>query len=150
MVAADLLDVKLLDGETICPKCKGNGTDLEHPQYTCPKCSGTRKVDWVSKAMNIPKKRNRSSLDMVNVRSMINYIKTIFEQFVFEPNDEITKNQTTNCINDYLNVLKNKRALYDYKVVCDKSNNYNIDVHIKPSRTMEIITANFQISNFYN
>lgn len=39
-------EIELLDGEVLCDKC--NGT--EDNWYSCPKCHGTGKLDWIENA----------------------------------------------------------------------------------------------------
>ena len=41
------------DGELICDKCDGTGGISINDQLakTCPKCHGTKKVDWIQNAM---------------------------------------------------------------------------------------------------
>lgn len=68
-----------------------------------------------------------SSLESINVvRGLIqieNNIERAMENFVFEFNDDITRNNVQGIIADYLESVRIRRGLYDYRVVCDTSNN---------------------------
>jgi phage tail sheath protein FI len=70
------------------------------------------------------------------------------ESFVFEFNDEFTRSTITFNLNTFLEDIKNKRGLYDYKVVCDSSNNtpdvidrdeLMVDIYLQPVRVIEKI-----------
>jgi phage tail sheath protein FI len=75
---------------------------------------------------------------------------------LFEPNDQITRNQITNTVNSLMIDLVAKRALYDYLVVCDLSNNTPsridrnelwVDVAIEPVKAVEFIYIPLRIKN---
>ena len=66
--------------------------------------------------------------------------------FLFEPNDKITRDEVKGVIDSFCNDLVAKRALYDYLVVCDESNNtpdridrneLYIDIAIEPVKAIE-------------
>ena len=139
-------DIELLEGEVICPKCKGDGVDQKDKQYYCPKCSGAGKMDWVSNAVN-PKKSDRSVLDSINMRRMLLHVQASVENVKHEINDDVTRANLTNAISDYLDSLKSSNALYDYNIICDESNfnNINININIQPARTVELVTIDIQI-----
>jgi hypothetical protein len=48
-------------GEVICPKCKGTAwlTGKNDWDYTCDRCHGARKLDWIEMAMGKPNPRRR-------------------------------------------------------------------------------------------
>ena len=68
-----------------------------------------------------------SAMDRINVARLVAFIRgrleTIGKQFLFEPNDQITRNQIKNAIDGLMIDLVAKRGIYDYLVVCDLSNN---------------------------
>ena len=101
-----------------------------------------------------------SALDRVNVARLVNYLRKHLEilskPFLFEPNDELTRNEIRNVIEGLLNDLISKRALYDYSVVCDKSNNTPfridrnelwVDIAIEPVKAVEFIYIPLRIKN---
>lgn len=99
-----------------------------------------------------------SALDRVNVARLVRYIKrnlrkSLF-QYLFEPNDEITRESVTQMCIGFLSRLLNRRALYDFAVVCDESNNTPdtidanelwIDIAIKPIKAIEFIYARVKV-----
>jgi hypothetical protein len=101
-----------------------------------------------------------SALDRINVARLINYIRTVLQplanNFLFEPNDQVTRNQVKQSVEGIMNDLVAKRALYDFLVVCDDSNNtpdrisrneLYIDIAIAPVRSIEFIYIPLRIRN---
>lgn len=101
-----------------------------------------------------------SSIDRVNVSRLVAYMRTqlhiIAQPFVFQPNDELTRNEVKGVVESFCNDLLVKRALNDYLVVCDSSNNTNaridrselwIDVAIEPIKAIEFIYIPIRLSN---
>ena len=101
-----------------------------------------------------------SALDRINVARLIAYIRarlaTIGKAFVFEPNDQITRNQFSNAVNSLMVDLVAKRGIYDYLVVCDLSNNtparidrneLYMDIAIEPVKAVEFIYIPVRIKN---
>ena len=93
-----------------------------------------------------------SSLDRINVARLVVYLRRQFnilaKPFVFEPNDTITRNEIKNAADSLLLELVGQRAIYDYLVVCDSSNNtparidrseLHLDVAIEPVKAAEFI-----------
>lgn len=101
-----------------------------------------------------------TALDRINVARLICYLRQRLEEigklFLFEPNDEITRNEITNTINSLMIDLIAKRAIYDYLVVCDLSNNTPsridrnelwVDIAIEPVKAVEFIYIPLRIKN---
>jgi hypothetical protein len=101
-----------------------------------------------------------SALDRINVARLINFLRgrleTIGKSFVFEPNDQITRDEISNAISNLLNDLVAKRGVYDYLVVCDESNNtparidrneLYVDIAIEPVKAVEFIYIPVRIKN---
>lgn len=101
-----------------------------------------------------------SALDRVNVARLINYLKyqldNLAKPFLFEPNDNQTRQAVTATFNSFMGSLAGLRALYDFAVVCDESNNTParidrnelwIDVAIKPEKAIEFIYIPIRILN---
>jgi phage tail sheath protein FI len=68
--------------------------------------------------------------------------------FVFEPNDQLTRDNLKAMVDGFLNDIVVKRGLYDYATVCDDSNNtpdridrseMYIDIALKPVKAAEFI-----------
>lgn len=68
-----------------------------------------------------------SSLDRVNASRMIVYIKRktedILHNYIFEPNDVLTRSSITSNIDAFLAMVLHKDGIQDYTVICDESNN---------------------------
>ena len=101
-----------------------------------------------------------SSLDRVNVARLVNYLRVVLRgltnQFLFEPNDKITRDQAKQVVEKVFNELVVKRGIYDYLVVCDTSNNtpdriarneLYIDVAIEPMKDVEFIYLPIRLKN---
>ena len=101
-----------------------------------------------------------SALDRVNVARLICYLRYQFDQlakpFLFELNDRMTRDQVSDTFERFLADLASKRALYDFLVVCDESNNTAtridanqmwIDVAIQPAKAAEFIYIPIRIKN---
>jgi len=101
-----------------------------------------------------------SSLDRINVARLVAFIRgrleTIGKNFVFEPNDQTTRDEIKNAIESLMIDLVAKRGIYDYLVVCDDSNNtparidaneLYVDVAIEPVKAVEFIFIPVRIKN---
>lgn len=101
-----------------------------------------------------------SALDRVNVARLICYLRERFDPlarpFVFEPNDQITRANAKQVFDSFLADLMSKRALYDFVVVCDETNNTParidrnelwIDVAIEPVKAAEFIYIPIRVVN---
>jgi hypothetical protein len=101
-----------------------------------------------------------SALDRINVARLVAYLRarldTIASTFLFEPNDQLTRNQISSVINSLMQDLVAKRALYDYVVICDESNNgparvdrneLYVDIAIEPMKAVEFIYIPVRIKN---
>lgn len=93
-----------------------------------------------------------SALDRVNVVRLVMYIKRQLRKgafaFLFEPNDQLTRNNLKAAADGFLNDIMSKRGLYDFVTLCDDSNNtpdridrneMYLDVAIKPVKAVEFI-----------
>jgi hypothetical protein len=101
-----------------------------------------------------------SALDRINVARLIAFLRarleTIGKSYIFEPNDQITRNEISNAVSNLLNDLVAKRGVYDYLVVCDESNNTParidrnelwIDIAIEPVKAVEFIYIPVRLKN---
>jgi hypothetical protein len=101
-----------------------------------------------------------TALDRINVARLVAFMRGRLEEigklFLFEPNDEITRNEIANTVNSLMIDLIAKRAIYDYLVVCDLSNNTParidrnelwVDVAIEPVKAAEFIYIPLRIKN---
>ena len=101
-----------------------------------------------------------SSLDRINVARLVVYLRRQFSQlakpYVFEPNDTITRNEIKQAAESLLLELVGQRAIYDYLVVCDGTNNtparidrseLYLDVAIEPVKSAEFIYIPLRLEN---
>ena len=101
-----------------------------------------------------------SSLDRINVARLVIYLRRQFnvlaKPYVFEPNDTITRNEIKNAANSLLLELVGQRAIYDYLVVCDTSNNtparidrseLHLDIAVEPVKAAEFIYIPMRLEN---
>jgi phage tail sheath protein FI len=97
-----------------------------------------------------------SAFDRINVRRLFIVLeKTIAraaESLLFEFNDEFTRAQFKNIVEPFLRDIKGRRGIYDFKVVCDSTNNtqgvidrneFVGDIYVKPARAINYIQLNF-------
>jgi hypothetical protein len=103
---------------------------------------------------------NTTALDRINVARLVAFIRSrlqeIGQTFLFEPNDQITRNEIKNAIDSLMIDLVNKRGIYDYLVVCDLTNNtparidrneLYVDIAIEPVKAVEFIYIPLRIKN---
>jgi len=101
-----------------------------------------------------------SAMDRINVARLVSFIRarleTIGNQYLFEPNDQITRTEIGNAITSLMIDLVAKRGLYDYLVICDYTNNTPatidanqlwVDIAIEPVKAVEFIYIPMRIEN---
>jgi len=97
-----------------------------------------------------------SAFDRINVRRLFivleKAISTSAKFTLFEFNDEFTRAQFRNMVEPFLRDVQGRRGIYDYRVVCDTTNNtgevidrneFVGDIYIKPARSINFIQLNF-------
>jgi phage tail sheath protein FI len=97
-----------------------------------------------------------SAFNRINVRRLFIVLeKSISEASkfsLFELNDEFTRSQFIALVEPFLRDVKGRRGIYDFRVVCDKTNNtqqvidtnkFIGDIYIKPARSINFIQLNF-------
>ena len=97
-----------------------------------------------------------SAFDRINVRRLFivleKAIATAAKFQLFEFNDDFTRANFTAAVEPFLQDIKARRGVQDFKVVCDASNNtsavidgnrFVADIYIKPNRSINFITLNF-------
>ena len=101
-----------------------------------------------------------SAMDRVNVARLVNYLNyqldNLAKPFLFEPNDTQTRSAVTTTFTGFMGTLVGLRAIYDFAVVCDTSNNSPtvidqnqlwIDIAIKPEKAIEFIYIPIRLLN---
>ncbi len=104
--------------------------------------------------------KNASALDRINVARLVVYLRSqlnkLAKPYIFEPNDKITRDEIKAQVDSLLLELVGQRALYDFLVVCDESNNtptridrneLYVDVAIEPVKAVEFIYIPLRLKN---
>jgi hypothetical protein len=104
--------------------------------------------------------RNASALDRVNVARLVIFLRRQFsalaKPFLFEPNDKLTRDEMKKQMESFLAEMVGLRAIYDYIVVCDETNNtptridrneLYVDVAIEPTKAVEFIYIPLRLKN---
>jgi len=97
-----------------------------------------------------------SAFDRINVRRLFitleKAISTAAKFQLFEFNDAFTRAQFKNLVEPFLRDVQGRRGLYDFRVICDEtnntsqvidSNNFVADIFIQPAKSINFIQLNF-------
>lgn len=97
-----------------------------------------------------------SAFDRINVRRLFIVLEKSIARAakfsLFEFNDEFTRAGFLALVNPFLRDVQGRRGVYDYRVVCDETNNtptvidnnqFVGDIYIKPARSINYIQLNF-------
>jgi len=97
-----------------------------------------------------------SAFDRINVRRLFIILEKTIAQAskysLFEFNDEFTRSQFVALVSPFLRDIQGRRGIYDFRVVCDESNNtpevidsnrFVGDIYVKPARSINYIQLNF-------
>lgn len=97
-----------------------------------------------------------SAFDRINVRRLFIVLEKAIalaaKYTLFEFNDAFTRTQFRNLVEPYLRDVQGRRGIFDFKVVCDETNNtpeiidrneFIGDIYIKPARSINFIQLNF-------
>lgn len=101
-----------------------------------------------------------SAMDRINVARLVNYVRRrcddMSRPFLFEPNDKQTRDSVLAVYNSFFSELISSRAIEDFLVVCDTSNNTAdrrdrnelwIDIAIIPTKAIEFVYIPIRIQN---
>jgi hypothetical protein len=97
-----------------------------------------------------------SAFDRINVRRLFIVLEKAIARAakysLFEFNDQFTRAQFVALVEPYLRDVQGRRGIYQYRVVCDQTNNtpevidrneFIGDIYIKPARSINFIQLNF-------
>ena len=97
-----------------------------------------------------------SAFDRINVRRLFivleKAIATAAKFQLFEFNDAFTRAQFKNLVEPFLRDVQGRRGIYDFRVVCDETNNttqvvdsnqFVADIFIQPAKSINFIQLNF-------
>jgi hypothetical protein len=98
-----------------------------------------------------------SALNRINVRRLLlqarKLISAVSIRLLFEQNDEVVRNQFLSLVNPILDNIRKERGLTDFRVVLDDTpesidrNELNGRIFVKPTRSLEYISIEFNITN---
>jgi len=104
--------------------------------------------------------RGASALDRINVARLVVFLRGQLNQlakpYIFEQNDKITRDEIKQATESLLLELVGQRALNDFLVVCDESNNtpsridrneLYLDIAIEPVKAVEFIYIPLRLKN---
>jgi len=104
--------------------------------------------------------RSASALDRINVARLVIYLRRrlsiLAKPFIFEPNDKITRDELKSVVDGVMLELVAQRAITDFLVVCDTSNNtparidrneLYVDIAIVPTKAVEFIYIPLRLKN---
>jgi phage tail sheath protein FI len=97
-----------------------------------------------------------SAFDRINVRRLFIVLEKAIvkasQYSLFEFNDAFTRAQFVSLVEPYLRDVQGRRGIYDFRVVCNETNNtaevidrneFIGDIYIKPARSINFIQLNF-------
>ena len=98
-----------------------------------------------------------TALNRINVRRLLlqarKLISAVSIRLLFEQNDDVVRNQFLSLVNPILDNIRKERGLTDFRVVLDDTpesidrNELNGRIFIKPTRSLEFISIEFNITN---
>ena len=97
-----------------------------------------------------------SAFNRINVRRLFitveKAIATAAKFQLFEFNDSFTRAQFRSSVSPFLRDVQGRRGVYDFRVVCDETNNtpevidqnqFRADIYLKPAKSINFITLTF-------
>jgi len=104
--------------------------------------------------------REATALDRINVRRLMIYVRKVIvnscQSYVFEPNDTFTWSQIEGRINPFLDDIRRRRGISEFRVVCDETTNTSVRIDrgemwtkviIKPTKTAEVLIFEINLTN---
>tara|TARA_R110000796_G_scaffold252488_1_gene387094 strand:+ start:1173 stop:3389 length:2217 start_codon:yes stop_codon:yes gene_type:complete len=104
--------------------------------------------------------RAATALDRINVRRLMIYIRKVIllsaQRYVFEPNDTFTWAQIEGTLNPFLDDIRRRRGITEFRVVCDETVNTPVRIDrnelwtkviVKPTKTAEILIFEINLTN---
>ena len=110
-------------------------------------------VIWGNKTLQ----DKETALNRINVRRLLlqarKLISAVSIRLLFEQNDDVVRNQFLSLVNPILDNIRKERGLTDFRVQVDNDpesidrNELNGRIFIKPTRSLEYISVEFNITN---
>jgi hypothetical protein len=102
--------------------------------------------------------RRNSALNRINVRRLMLYVEksiaTSVRYIDFDPHDETTWKAFTRIVEPFMDDIKRRRGVYDFRVICDETTNTDVRINrnemygkvlLKPTKAAEFIIVDFGI-----
>ena len=103
---------------------------------------------------------NSSTLSRINVSRLFIFLKKTVgaaaRDKLFELNDFETRLSFINAVTPLMQMVKSRRGIYEYRVICDESNNtphiidsnqFVADIYVKPAKSINFIRIRFTNKN---
>jgi hypothetical protein len=110
-------------------------------------------VIWGNKTLQ----DKETALNRINVRRLLlqarKLISAVSIRLLFEQNDDVVRNQFLTLVNPILDNIRKERGLTDFRVQLDNDpesidrNELNGRIFVKPTRSLEYISVEFNITN---
>ena len=110
-------------------------------------------VIWGNKTLQ----QKETALNRINVRRLLlqarKLISAVSIRLLFEQNDDVVRNQFLTLVNPILDNIRKERGLTDFRVQVDSDpesidrNELNGRIFVKPTRSLEYISVEFNITN---
>lgn len=101
-----------------------------------------------------------SAFDHMNVRFLFIVLEKAIAKaakyYLFEQNDEFTRNRFKNMVIPFLRTVKGRRGIEAYEIICSEKNNtadvvsrneFIADIYVRPTYSINYITLNFNAVN---
>ena len=101
-----------------------------------------------------------STLSRINVSRLFIYLKKVIgsasRNYLFEMNDSQSRTSFVNAVEPLLTRIKNRRGIYDFRVICDETNNpdaivdanqFVADILVKPAKSINFVKITFTNKN---
>jgi len=124
-----------------------------NPVVTFP---GEGTVLWGDKTTAV----STSTLSRINVSRLFIHLKKVVgaaaRSNLFEINNVDTRASFVNAVEPFMSTIRSRRGVYDYRVVCDETNNtgsiidanqFVADIFVKPSKSINFIRLTFTNKN---
>jgi hypothetical protein len=94
-----------------------------------------------------------TTIQMTDLASLRSIIESALCNFLFATNDQMMRHRVVNELSTILMQAKGQGLVWEYRVVCDETNNtfrdfdLHVDIYLKPVRSIEIKVWNFALTN---
>ena len=111
-------------------------------------------ISKLNQKETIKVRKTAESSEIVDI--LKKYGRIVEQDFVYEFNNERNRTSIYNGIDNYLREIKSREGLYDYRVICDDTNNppsvidqnkLIVDIYVQPVKVAEFLLLQTTITN---